>query len=117
MDVRVKDVIDLAGGGTPFIEGWVLGERVRNLHDVNVGDVFLLLKRGMDAQNLWRVTRKGNGFAPADSIVYGRFVSPHDGLSARCNGDNEFPIWDFELDCASSSQALCAELFHVAFNG
>ena len=92
-----KMSVSIKRGGTPNITGWVRGDRLTSLADVNVGDILLNICDQFDAQNLVRITRLGNDIVSRDEIAYGMFCDPVNVATTRAPGDHEFSIWEFEL--------------------
>jgi len=85
-------------GGTKEFGTWVLGERVRDIKDVKVGDILLFESQQFDALNMLRVDEFPGPAATVGTRVYGVFVNPLDVSQKRAPNDGTICVWNHEFE-------------------
>lgn len=81
--------------GMPRIEGWVLGEKVKNISALKEGDTLLVVSHKFESQNICRITCVD---APVfGEMVLGLFINPADPTVGRSKAEKEIGIWQRDL--------------------
>ena len=87
-------MIDMKRFGTPSLEGWMLGEKVKDLKVLKEGDTLLVVSHKFNSQNICRITRT-DGFL--GEMVHALFVNPKAPQLRRSSGDVDLGIWQQDV--------------------
>jgi len=78
------------------VGNFVSGTEITTIAQLHVGDLAASFSPQFNALNLMRVTR----ITEDGSRAYGVFVNPHQPHELRLASDEEFCIWDHEINCS-----------------
>ena len=101
--MKIKGIKDYKGSGMGDFEPV---RRITKIDELTVGMIIICVSHQFKAVNVARVMRSGPGSRPwaiKNRIRSARFVSPTNPRKKRLSSDNNFSIWDFELNGPQSA--------------